>query len=97
MQTASNFIKYHTNCWAADQLSEETRLEASQQKRRIKEAVDHRLKKRGRDEGTDRPNKRLKEADTISALQIPHPSNSRSEPSNSGMHELVVVGVFYAN
>lgn len=95
MQKASNFIKYHANCWLrlAGQLSDTTTLEASQQKRRIKEAVEDRLKKRARDDGTDRtsPNKRFKDTDATSALHMPHESNPGNESSISGVHLLIVV------
>lgn len=63
-------MKYHANCLKrmSDQLSETTRVEALQQKRRIKEAVKGLLKKntqRARDRGDDEPlpKRRMKGAD----------------------------------
>jgi len=61
MRTASNFNKYHIKCLMnmAGQLSETKRAEASQQKRRIKDAVKDSLRKRvraqPRDGGDDQP------------------------------------------
>lgn len=95
IKTASTFIKYHANCSSipSGQLSDTTTLEASQQKRRINKAVKDRLKKRARDDGTDRtsPNKRFKDTGATSALQFPYESNPGNESSISGVHLLIVV------
>lgn len=98
---ASNFIKYHANCWVhiAHQLSDAAKLEASEQKTRINKAVEDRLKKRVREKGTHRTssNKRFKNTDATSALQISGQGNPGSKPSISGVHLLVVVWDYYTN
>ena len=98
MKTASNFNKNHAKCSErmADRLSETTRLEACQQKRRINDAVKDSLNKNAKraldGEGSQGlPKKRRKDAHTTSALQISRQSDS--ETYISGLHHALYFSI----
>lgn len=92
LKTASNFNKDHASCLKrmADRLPEPKRAEASQQKRRIRMAVNETLTKktkRARSSADEEPlpKRRIMDADATSTQQILHQTGSRNE-AIPGLH-----------
>lgn len=94
MKTASNFNKNHAKCseQMADQLSETTRLEAFQQKRRINDAVKDSLnKKRAWDGEGSQGLPKKRNAHATSALQISRQSDNETYISGLDSYSAAVI------